>query len=249
MSTVGQVIADPDFAKLSPQDQQGVLTHFDPDFAKVNAAEFPRVVEGIRNKGVPSNQQPGNSSSLSPQGKAIASGQASPQVTPKMQPQDATAKDYYEISKPVLIGATAGIGGLAGAVIGETAEAAEAAEGAAEALPKAKTLGSLLKTALSEPEIQGSTAAKLGWKQFTDAAYEASAEALHSGKVVSAAKYGAAAVAGKAFGTYESTLVKAAELTHGWSAVAMTTAGWYGFLKEMNRAFSSSDEKDESDHR
>jgi hypothetical protein len=53
-----------------------------------------------------------------------------------------------------------------------------------------------------------------------------------AGKPVAAAKYGAAVVAGKAFGTYESAVVKAAELTHGWSAVAMTTAGWYGFLKE-----------------
>jgi hypothetical protein len=48
MSSVAQVIADPDFAKLSAEDQQGVLSHFDTDFGKVSTAELPGVIQGIQ---------------------------------------------------------------------------------------------------------------------------------------------------------------------------------------------------------
>ena len=60
------------------------------------------------------------SSSLNPQGQAIVAGQAPPQSTPKMQPQDPTARDYYEIAKPALFAATAGAG-AAGAEVAAAA--------------------------------------------------------------------------------------------------------------------------------
>lgn len=50
---VTQAISDPDFGKLSPQDQQGVLSKLDPDFAKVKPEELPQVVQGIQKANAP----------------------------------------------------------------------------------------------------------------------------------------------------------------------------------------------------
>jgi hypothetical protein len=44
-SNIYQIVSDPDFAKLSAAEQQGVLAHFDKGFAGLSSKEIPQVVE------------------------------------------------------------------------------------------------------------------------------------------------------------------------------------------------------------
>jgi hypothetical protein len=45
---IQQIVTDPDFAKLSADDQQAVLAHFDPDFGQLGGDDFTRAVNSIR---------------------------------------------------------------------------------------------------------------------------------------------------------------------------------------------------------
>lgn len=47
-TTVQQIVADPDFGKLSAQDQQSVLAHFDTDFGKLSTNELLDVVTALQ---------------------------------------------------------------------------------------------------------------------------------------------------------------------------------------------------------
>ena len=145
MSNVGQVIADPDFAKLSSQEQQGVLSRFDPQFSKISPAEFPAVVEGIRNKaGTAStgataqpaaspSQQSYLSKSLNPTDSVASPGEASyvAQADPESRSRMLTAS---------IIGASGGAG--------EVAAGAKAVAQAAAAAPEMETVGTVAANAL-----------------------------------------------------------------------------------------------------
>jgi hypothetical protein len=273
MSTVGQVIADPDFAKLSPQDQQGVLTHFDPDFAKVNAAEFPRVVEGIRNKGVPSNQQAektGPSPSRKVGNITIPAGverSGNPSIPQADEGPFGTVSAYSD--KPETAASLGKkVGAMAfGAGAGAVAQVAAApflaggalggpklVEAAQEEIPaageKAKALWPLLKDAyhaLGAGEVAGAQAESSAWKDVMDSAYEGAAEATRLGNHATAVIYNGAAQAAKLIGNLNAGYAAAGKATRGVLPAVVALTMYYDFAKDTYHYFTTRGDREEDE--
>src|SRR6185437_6912685 len=51
-TSIQQIVNDPDFGKLSAQDQAAVVTHFDSDFGNVPDAEKAAVIQQFQRQGI-----------------------------------------------------------------------------------------------------------------------------------------------------------------------------------------------------
>jgi hypothetical protein len=260
VSTVGQVIADPDFAKLSPQDQQGVLTHFDPGFGKISPTELPAVIAGIQGK-------QSTASGPSPARKVgnitIPAGVEKSGNQPIPSPEGilGTTSDYNTEGKDLsgkdlaIRAGAMGVGAGAGAVAQVAAApfAAGAASTAAAAGPKlvdaaqeeipaagekAKAAYPMFKSifdALGAGEMAGAQAESSAWKDVMDNAYEAAAEASHQGNKASAAIYTMGANAAKAMSTAHTAYVASGNATRGAIPAAVALWMYFDFARDVYR--------------